>query len=371
MNLKKLAIFTIIFAVSFMALNSFVLAQEENAVSEDAGTTAEQMVQEDDDAVNEDLGVSEPTILPDSPIYFLKNFYRKITDIITFDDTKKMENRLQWANEKLAEIKKLSELKNDPQMLEKALGAYQSEVEKIKEISNQVSDENLSNAQKEKLNSFLDKLAKQQVLHQTILEKLEGNVPAEVLNKIQEVRERHLEKFGEVMNKLEKDPEKIKQRLEKGIQEIGGSQFKDLKILDVLKRLEQKAPSEQQGLIEGLRTQIQEKLQNQVQNLPEQGKQKFLDYLRKTNENSENQLNTILQLKLEEIAPLLKDRLMEKIKTQAENLKNKVKETPEKETVCAAVWEPIFGKDGKTYSNSCRAKQAGVEVDYTGVCNSK
>ncbi|MDP2820921.1 MAG: DUF5667 domain-containing protein [bacterium] len=371
MNIKQLTIFTIILVVSFAFFGSFVLAQEENSISGEPAVTVEQMVQQDESAVNEDLGVSEPTILPDSPIYFLKNFYRRIADIATFNDTKKMENRLQWANEKLAEIKKLSELKNNPQVLEKALEAYQSEVEKIKEISSKVSDENLNEAQKEKLNTFLDKLAKQQILHQTILGKLESQVPAEVFQKIQQVRERHLEKFGEVMNKLEKDPEKLKQRLKKGIQEIGGSQFKDLKILDVLKRLEQKAPESQQGLIEGLRNQIQERLKTNIQNLPEQGKQKFIDYLEKTNGDSENQLNTIQQLKIEEVVPLLKNRLMEKIKNQAESLKSKPKATPEKETVCTTLWEPVCGKDGKTYSNSCRAKQAGITVSYSGTCSSK
>jgi hypothetical protein len=367
MNLKKLLIFPIILTVCFMAFNSFVLAQGENTVSSE--TTAEQMVQQDENVSGEDLGVSEPTILPDSPLYFLKDLYRKITDIVALDDTKKMENRLQWADEKLVEIKKLSELKNDPDLLNKALDAYQTEIQKIKEISGQISEDKLSDTQKQRLNSFLDKLTKQQVLHQTILEKLESRVPADVLEKIKKAREMHLERFGEVMNKLETNPEKLKQRLENAIEQIKGSQFKDLKILDVLKNLVKKMPENQQGVVNGLINQIQEKLKVDIQNLPEQGKQKFLDYLEKTNVNSEGQIKKIRELKLEEVVPLLKTRILDKIKNQVEDSKNK--EKTGKETVCTTLWEPVCGKDGKTYSNSCRAKQAGVEVDYSGVCSRK
>ena len=38
------------------------------------------------------------------------------------------------------------------------------------------------------------------------------------------------------------------------------------------------------------------------------------------------------------------------------------------EIQCLAVWDPVCGCDGQTYSNACYAAKAGVSVDYIGEC---
>lgn len=39
-----------------------------------------------------------------------------------------------------------------------------------------------------------------------------------------------------------------------------------------------------------------------------------------------------------------------------------------KPTLCLDLWDPVCGCDGKTYSNSCYAAAAGVNVNYNGMC---
>jgi len=42
-----------------------------------------------------------------------------------------------------------------------------------------------------------------------------------------------------------------------------------------------------------------------------------------------------------------------------------------KNEVCVTLWRPVCGKDGKTYSNACFAKIAGVKIAHKGICEKK
>ncbi len=42
--------------------------------------------------------------------------------------------------------------------------------------------------------------------------------------------------------------------------------------------------------------------------------------------------------------------------------------TPTEPTLCIEIYDPVCGEDGKTYSNSCKAGVASVNVAYEGEC---
>ena len=67
--------------VLIFALGSIALAQEMTEVAQDEEVSAQ------------DLGISEPKVLPDSPFYFLKNWARGIQNVLTFNPLKKAELR--------------------------------------------------------------------------------------------------------------------------------------------------------------------------------------------------------------------------------------------------------------------------------------
>lgn len=65
----------------------------------------------------------------------------------------------------------------------------------------------------------------------------------------------------------------------------------------------------------------------------------------------------------------------EEIQREIERLQKLIREIEEDnqkvekgEVACILVYDPVCGKDGRTYSNSCFASAAGVEIEHQGEC---
>ena len=419
--MNSLKIFILSFVMVF-ALGMIVFAQETTPAVTEA-------INLDEDVQPADLGVSEPKLLPDSPFYFLKNLARGIQDVFTFNPVRKAELRLKIANEKLMEVKKIVQKTQDPETIKKAAENYQREAEKIKNQAEKIKEKAKGNPQVE---SFLDKFIHQQILHQKLLERLETQVPPEAFEKIKEAREEHLENFQGVMLKLEDRPEKITEKLDKILEEQKGSEFKEFKNLEVLKNLEEKVPEEVKETIQKAEENAIIRLEGDLEKMSPEDQERFKEYLEKISGEKEKHLEIMenLKAKIKEAPETpkvleLKERLeegkikiFEKIEQKLEKLDCPVwtspgpgfckegrviiekdpetgcplqprciipgeieisakplpvqSEKPEAiEAVCITLWDPVCGKDGKTYSNSCFAQLAGAEVDYKGECKEK
>ena len=84
---KLLKSIGLIFLILFLATSLSVLAQEK--------TESIKEVILDENIQPKDLGVNEPRILPDSPIYFLKDWSRSIRSFLTFNEVDKAELKLK------------------------------------------------------------------------------------------------------------------------------------------------------------------------------------------------------------------------------------------------------------------------------------
>jgi len=277
----SILIFTLIFA-----FEGIVLAQK-----------IPEVIQDEEVSIKE-LEISEPKILPDNPFYFLKNWQRAIRLFFAFSESKKTELRLKFANERLVEMKKLIDLKKDPRFLEKTLNEFQKEVEKISKESG------------ENLKKFSEKLVHQQILHQKILEKLESQVPPEVYQKIKEHREKHLEIFAQVMQKIEAK-EKIGEMIANELAKIKGSQFKEFKDLEMLEELKEKMPEEVKEKIEEKKLEIEEKFRKKLEKLSNEEKERFKNYLEQISGSKLRHLEIISNLEAEEISEKLSEVLKE------------------------------------------------------------
>ena len=404
----------------FLSAGLFSLAQEAPP------SEVTEAVNLDENVQPEDLGISEPNLLPDSPFYFLKNWARGIQNVLTFNPLKKAELRLKFANEKLMEAKKIVEKTDNPEKIKKATENYQQETEKVKEQVKKIKEKAAENPQVE---SFLDKFIHQQTLHEKLLERLETQVPPEAFEKIKEAREAHLENFRDVMLKLEDRKEKITEKLDEILEKQKGSEFKEFKNLEVLKNLEEKMPEEAREAIKQAEGNALKRLQGDLEKMSPEDQVKFKGYLEKISGEKERQLEIMenLKAKIKEApetpkAIKLKERLEEgkakifekieeklekigcpvwtppapgfcregrviierdpetgcplqprciipgEIKIPAEPLPVQPEKPKPIEGVCIILWNPVCGKDGKTYSNACFAKLAGVVIEHKGVC---
>ncbi len=335
--------------LSTLLVSSPVLAEEEKLYE----------VIQDTEVTAEDLDIEEPNILPDSPFYFLKEWGRKIRSSFTFNHTKKLELENKYANEKLLELKGLIEGRKGEEIIEETAKKYKQKIEEVEQAAEKIKE-------KDKVKSFLNKYTQHQLLHQKLLEKLEGQTPEKATQKIKEAREDHLEKFKNVMLKIEEE-ENIPEMILNALNNQRENNFEELKNLEIMERIKEKLPENVKERFQEKQGELIENIKEGLENASDQEKEKLQEYIERIPGNKEKQMEIIE--KIEEGVP-------EKIKNNLQKIKNRLFNNlpTEKESSkdnCIALWDPVCGKNGKTYSNSCYAESAGVEVDYQGECKKK
>ena len=154
-HFKQIFILGLLIMFSLTSINSNVLAAED---------------------LNE---IANPVLLPNSPLYFLKDIGRSIQAFFVFSPDKKAELRLDFTNQKIVEIKKLNQLGgSNENALNKALQGYEKETEKLKQAVEVLKKDNPNN---EKL---LNKIVEQSFIHHQILSTIKSADPG-ILGKTQ------------------------------------------------------------------------------------------------------------------------------------------------------------------------------------------
>ena len=302
--------------ISFLALISFISVN-----AEELSATAE--INLDENVQASDLGVAEPNLLPGHPFYFIKNWTRNVRSIMTFDPVKKANLEAEFANEKLIELKRMTELNMSENSLNDAIQEYQERVRKTEELTVKIEGKAGEN---EEVKNFSEQFAQQQILHQKILQKLEEQVPEGVFEKIKEAREEHLDKFQNVLSNIE-NTEDIPDRLVGALDKISGSDFREIKDVEILSQLKEKLPEQ---LVEKMEEKIEERteaLKERLENLPAEEQEKFQEYIKNIQGDERVYLNVIDSIKgrilsddLEKIINTARDKTLEKIKEEGINL---------------------------------------------------
>jgi hypothetical protein len=258
--MKKILILGLIFSVSLL-ISTAVLAQDDGLSDTDTVTVTA-----------EDLEVTEPTVLPTNTFgYFFKNLGRAISTTFTFDAEKKAELQLRHANERLLEIQKMAEESPDDAkvqaLIEKSQAKYEQLMDKVSSRVEKLQEQ----GQTDKVDRLLDKISDKQFKQQKVLDVIENkisNASPEQLNKLQETKDRVLERFGETLDKVE-GQNKIQERLQNASQNQNGDGLSQLKNLEIMERLGDNITNE--NLKEGLaqaKEQIRERVIDDLQAQP-------------------------------------------------------------------------------------------------------
>lgn len=247
----------------------------------------------------EDLGVEKARVLPGSFFYGFKNFFRGTQEVLTLNSVKKAELRLQHANEKIIEIQQLAEEQGAEKASEISAGVIRGINRNFERIANQGDKLKKAKAKDgQRVEKLLDKIADNSLKQQIVLQNLQGQVPEKAFAQIEEARQRNLEMFGQVMTKVAENPQELAQRLPRIIENREGSDFKELKAVEILRELEDKAPEETKEALRLAQNALAQRFEQRFAALPEKTRtEKLNNYVEFLPGNAVRQFETLETMK--------------------------------------------------------------------------
>ena len=344
------------------------------------------------------LNTPDPTLLPDSPFYFLKDVGRSVQMLFTFDPVKKAELRMDFTNQKLAEANKLAENSpNNENAITKALESYRQEAQKLKDYASTLNKNNPDNG------NLLNEITENNIIHQNVLENIENIVNNK--DKAKEVKGQSLEILTTTSFEVA-SPEDVKENIEQSMQSQGMTETKKV---EMLKNMEEIVPEESNKMImvqiqetvisQGIsntslsaedQTKIQALAQELTQNKTYQKMlvEDFANKLITENQSTFAQLKNLSTEDAQKLNDLAQNVLsgdevnFEDALTQFNSLdlssdSKKILDNIQSELInkinvddvaCIQVFNPVCGIDETTYNSSCEASKKGVAIEYTGKC---
>src|SRR3989338_7043512 len=264
--MRKFLIFPIIvvLALTFLSVSA-VLAQ--NSTSTDEATL-------DENVTAEDLDITDPKILPDSPWYGLKKLWENIQEIFTFNPLENAKLQLQRANQRILEAQKLAEKTGNDDAFGRVIENYQRQIEKIEKRLDK-----LVQKRDAKVDNFIDKFAEYQIKHRKILEKLEEIKP-DLADEIEAIKDSNLEKLSKVLSA--EDKARIEEIINTALENIPGSNLKNLKNLEILEALEEKVPEQAKEAIRQAQANALKRFKQDLTNIPDSSRSEEVEqYIKK------------------------------------------------------------------------------------------
>ncbi|MBU2529817.1 MAG: hypothetical protein KKD35_02155, partial [Elusimicrobia bacterium] len=222
------------------------------------------------------LGLKKVGLLPTSPFYFLKEWWRGLKIGWIRDPIKKSEVQLQILSEKLAEAEAMAQKALKPEVLEKAFDNYANAMDKLKTRLEGLKE----TSENPNIDKLLDKITEAEIRHQEVLDKILENVP-EAVAQVERVRQNINQTLPLLRLRFE-NQEEFMERLENKLQELQPlkpapvGEFRQLRIMESMQEQLQQTPLEDypehvQAKAEQLKERLENKIQQRTRVLEKQG----------------------------------------------------------------------------------------------------
>ncbi len=257
-------------------------------------------VELDENIIADDLDISEQNVLPNNPFYFFKRGWRGIQSAFIFNPVKKAELKLRFADERLIEAKKMAEAvdsKKASDIISKAIENYEKEVKRVKEQMDKFEGIDV-----ERVEKFVERFSDHQIKQQKLIDRIENKltekgVAPEKIEAIIENKQRAMEHFANGVLSVA-NPEVLREKLEKVIEEGSGSEFKHFKNLEILKSLEERVPEEARKSIIKAQENAKKSLNNFLSDNKENS-EKFKNFIENSGGDALRKLKVIDELDID------------------------------------------------------------------------
>jgi hypothetical protein len=191
-------------------------------------------------------------------------------------------------------------------------------------------EEKLSDSEGKDVEELMEKIIESGLKHQKVIDEIEKNFP-DMYERLEGIRKNTINNF--INSSLEiADPEKVRERLEEKMEEEKGSDFKHIKNLEVLMRVEEEVPQEAKEAIRKAQSNVLRRLEDNLENIPEEEREIFENYMEKVKCNEARCFEVLSELEgsdlsseLRETIEKVKDEVMLRVRERSESLNEEIK----------------------------------------------
>ncbi len=220
----------------------------------------------------EDLGVEEADVLPDSFWYRFKRVGRAAQRLVTFDPVKQTELEFRHANQELADMQKMVERRGDEDAVDDSMKYIEKRLSKVADRA-----EKLTEVDSDRQRDIMEKLFDHEIKRQKVFERVEDAMEDDHMRERMIRRRDNVSEFvGDIVGELPIGEDMIEEVL---IRQPGGD-FKDIRNLEPLKRVEEKVSSERaKEALRRAQANTLRRVAKQTEKFDNKSREKFEKYL--------------------------------------------------------------------------------------------